>query len=333
MSFCGSRQRSNLAMAKKRKRTWQSSITYGFVRARQLEGTILERPGVGTHIITAGRVFAGWGIVSESRWPRRRRSNLWPPIEPPGLDDIAKFNRRRGYFRARDITEIRACLARGVPVQVSLPIHNGWRSPAGGVIELLGHEPVTENHSIVLEGLDDDRRLIKFWNNWGPNWGDGGYGYLPYEYADRHIYDSWVHDMSPANLPKDARASTAFPAISRRRAVRNCLGHVWAQIDLWDVVRNIRMGWCFAVIRNGRFEIEDFFLRPDHKFPGTFNRLVTEIRQSTVFFQSPVTFWIPHVDAESKSVNFETVNNLIRALSLKVTRSGVPWAAYRADQP
>ena len=72
----------------------------------------------------------------------------------------------------------------------------------------------------------------------------------------------------------------------------NSLGHTLAQINLWDVVKNIRMGWCFAVVRNSRFEIEEFFLRPDQLLPGNFNRLVTEIRQSTVFFQSPVTFWI-----------------------------------------
>jgi hypothetical protein len=93
------------------------------------------------------------------------------------------------------------------------------------------------------------------------------------------------------------------------------------------------MGWCFAVVRNSRFEIEDFFLRPDEKLPGNFNRLVTEIRHSCDFFQSPVTFWIPQIDTKSKSANFETVNDLIRALALNVRKSGVPWAAYRADQP
>jgi hypothetical protein len=92
------------------------------------------------------------------------------------------------------------------------------------------------------------------------------------------------------------------------------------------------MGWCFAVIRNGRFETEDFFLRPDERFPGNFNRLVSKIRQASEFLQSPVTFCIPHVDAQSKSANFETVNELIRALALKVGQSRVPWASYRADE-
>ena len=35
------------------------------------------------------------------------------------------------------------------------------------------------------------------------------------------------------------------------------------------------MGWCFAVVRNGRFEIEDFFLQSRLKlFHENFNQLV-----------------------------------------------------------
>jgi hypothetical protein len=156
-----------LIMAKKRKRVWQTSVIYNFVRARQLEGTIVDRPRVGVHTITVGRVRAGWGTIAESRWPRLGRRSLWPPIEPPGLDNIAKFNRQNGHFRARDLVEIRACLARGVPVLVSLPIHNGWLSPIGRVMEPPGFEAITENHSIVLESFDDNQKLLKFWNNWG----------------------------------------------------------------------------------------------------------------------------------------------------------------------
>jgi len=151
-------------MSKRRKQVQQTSVSYLFVRARQLEGTILEPP---RHIITAARVLAGWGTISESRWPRPR-GGPWPPIEPPGLDDVAKFKRCGGHFRARGFNEIRACLEQRVPVQVSLPIHNGWRSPAGGLLELPGDEGVTENHSIVLEAFDDNRKPMKFWNNWGP---------------------------------------------------------------------------------------------------------------------------------------------------------------------
>ncbi len=58
------------AIAKpRRRRIWQPSRLYGFVRSRQLEGTLSLSPKVGVFIITASRVRAGWGTVSEKRWP------------------------------------------------------------------------------------------------------------------------------------------------------------------------------------------------------------------------------------------------------------------------
>jgi hypothetical protein len=81
----------------KRKRFWQISRVYGFVRTRQLEGTLASGPKVGVFMINANRVMAGWGTVSEKRWPYPKNSK-WPIAEPPGLDKIAKFNKIFAYF-------------------------------------------------------------------------------------------------------------------------------------------------------------------------------------------------------------------------------------------
>jgi hypothetical protein len=111
-----------------RRRVWHPSVTYGFVRSRQLDGTLFEGPRIGSYVLTAARVCAGWGTVSAKRWPRRK-GDPWPPPEPPGLDDVARHNRWLGYFRARDLDEICPCLKQGLPVQIALPIHKGWRHP------------------------------------------------------------------------------------------------------------------------------------------------------------------------------------------------------------
>jgi hypothetical protein len=37
-------------------------------------------------------------------------------------------------------------------------------------------------HCIILIGFDDNTKYYKFINSWGSNWGDNGFGYLPYEY-------------------------------------------------------------------------------------------------------------------------------------------------------
>jgi hypothetical protein len=72
----------------------------------------------------------------------------------------------------------------------------------GAQKEILDLKPTVPDHR-ETPPLTAHRRLIA--GNAVEARGDGGYGYLPYDYADRHIYDSWVYDMSRANLPKDTR--------------------------------------------------------------------------------------------------------------------------------
>jgi C1A family cysteine protease len=38
-------------------------------------------------------------------------------------------------------------------------------------------------HAILLVGFTDSNKLFKFQNSWGKNWGDFGYGYIPYDYV------------------------------------------------------------------------------------------------------------------------------------------------------
>ena len=49
-------------------------------------------------------------------------------------------------------------------------------------------------HAIVIVGYDEEKRLFTFRNSWGEDWGDKGYGYLPYDYVcDKDLAsDFWV---------------------------------------------------------------------------------------------------------------------------------------------
>jgi hypothetical protein len=313
-----------------RRRAWHPSLNYGFIRARQLDGTLFEGQRVGSYVLTAYRIGAGWGMVSAKRWPRRT-GDPWPPPEPPGLDDIARHNRWLGHFAARDLDEICTCLKQRMPVQIALPIHRGWSQPSSGVIELPKcREAFTENHSIVVEECDERLGLLRFWNNWGSNWGEAGYGYLPFEYARQHIYEAWVAIPERIELPI-RKWRFPYTGDCRREANRNCLGHVWARINTWDLSSDVRTGWCFAVVRDGWFEIEDFFIRPDSRQPGTFARLLREVTESAHFFGCRLRFWIPHADVSAKGGNFATVNDVIRAFRLKIRKSEARWAAYCAE--
>ena len=49
---------------------------------------------------------------------------------------------------------------------------------------------VLGGHALCLVGYNDERRELKFINSWGKDWGDHGYGYMPYDYADRFVTES-----------------------------------------------------------------------------------------------------------------------------------------------
>jgi hypothetical protein len=164
----------------------------------------------------------------------------------------------------------------------------------------------------------------------GSSWGDSEYGYLPYDYFVNYMKEAWLLDFRSPRFTPD----NSLRFVCRRTAAKTILGHVSAMIDLWDLQDDVRVGWCFAAIRGDWFEIEDFFIRPDQKkYPGPIDKLVSEIRASAIFFKCRIRFWIPTADIHFKSGNFSTVNDLIRALNLKVKPGGVAWAPYRAEEP
>jgi hypothetical protein len=162
----------------KRKRYWQVSRVYGFVRTRQLEGTMDSGPRTGVFMINAYRVMAAWGVVSEKRWPYPKNEQ-WPITEPPGLDSVAKFNKLFAYFRVRDLNDARLCLANNFCFCVSVPTHSGWKKAPNGKISLpVAGQPFEENHCVAVVRCDDREQMLLFRNSWGAGWGDKGHGYL-----------------------------------------------------------------------------------------------------------------------------------------------------------
>lgn len=61
----------------------------------------------------------------------------------------------------------------------------------GGNIPLPSGQ-VIGGHAVLFVGYDDNKQVFKFKNSWG-NWGDNGYGYLPYQYLlSGNMFDFWT---------------------------------------------------------------------------------------------------------------------------------------------
>ena len=64
-------------------------------------------------------------------------------------------------------------------------------------------EKVRGGHAVVAVGYDDKKKIknplcgtatkgaLLIRNSWGTSWGDGGYGWLPYDYVSKGLARDW----------------------------------------------------------------------------------------------------------------------------------------------
>ncbi len=296
----------------RRGRPFKISRLYGFNKSRQLDGTMSEGSQYGTYCLTAARVSAGWGSVAEHRWPYPRGNVTWPPDEPAGLDKIARFNRTFSHFRVRSIHDARTFIAFGGPFTFSVPITSAWQRASGGAIPMPRNAgEFVEDHAICAVGYDDQTQLLTFVNSWGANWGDGGFGFLPYKYFEAYLSDAWFRFPTRLGRWRPDQANDDF--VQRRSIFRNVLGYSCAVIDLWNFKDDIRIAWSFITHRDGCLDIEDFFVRPEFYASTHQSRLTKAVIDFAAEQGLPIRLWIARADLRSRAANFRTINDFLRA--------------------
>lgn len=314
-------------MKKRRTRKWTVSGMYDFVEARTLEGSMSSGPKTGVFLQTTMRVRVGWGRVSETRWPYDTRN--WPPMSPPAhqqLERIARFNRNRGYFSVRSISDAKTVLANGLPFQITVPITSAWHNPKGGIIPgtmTLRQSSITETHAVLICGYDDHQRHFKFRNSWGTNWGDAGYGYLPYSYFRLFAFESWAEELGDYGYPLGAPGATVtctFPSV-------NLLGNAARSIISIDGQTRDKVGWALCTIRDGFFDIEDLFVKPTLFATQHVLALGRAIVAEQRLLRLPLRFWISHCDWKRSSYNHVVSLNAALGFGLSIKPSAQRWAA------
>lgn len=99
----------------------------------------------------------------------------------------AKHVRALSYHRLHhDASILKGCLAEGYPFVFGFTVYPSFEGPdvkqTGMVALPVKDEQVIGGHAVMAVGYDDARSVLIARNSWGPEWGDQGYFYLPYEY-------------------------------------------------------------------------------------------------------------------------------------------------------
>ena len=92
-------------------------------------------------------------------------------------------------------------------------------------------------HAVFFVGYDDNISCFKFKNSWGPEWGDKGYGYLPYEYLLKGLLtDMWtvtkIENFSDFKSLELKKPKTAVLESTEHEENKNMLQQILDKIDL-----------------------------------------------------------------------------------------------------
>lgn len=183
------------------------------------------RDDAGAAIAVGVRVLARLGVPTEKSWPYDR--NLFA-VQPPE-DVYREASRLRAtdwWSVGLDPRAVRGCLAAGFPIVFGTRCTESFmHAPANGVVPMPGAGESANwrhgRHALLLVGYDDARQLFVVRNSWGEDWGDRGYGYMPYAWV---LHPEWTHscwairlteraDLSPS-AKIDPRALPAAPPSS-----------------------------------------------------------------------------------------------------------------------
>jgi C1A family cysteine protease len=101
------------------------------------------------------------------------------------------------YYRLDGLDRLKDSLAKGVPFAFGFTC---YQSLFGDDVRRTGNIPFpgpkeqeVGGHAVMAVGYDDAKGCLLIRNSWGTEWGDEGYGSLPYEYVTRGIaQDYWA---------------------------------------------------------------------------------------------------------------------------------------------
>lgn len=178
-----------------------ASRLFVYKMARQLDGLSGD---TGAYIRTGMKAIRLFGAPPEKYWPYDVTRFDEDPT--PFVFALGQSWQALSYFRLdiadRDREAVLDLMRR--LIQVWYPVVFGFRVYSYGNDE--GEFPMPEpgqrargGHAVAAVGFDDNRVIGKskgallIRNSWGTNWGNKGYGWLPYDYVRKHLSsDFWV---------------------------------------------------------------------------------------------------------------------------------------------
>lgn len=149
----------------------------------------------GASIRDVMKAVAQYGACLETVWPYEVAKFSTEPSVYAKRDAL---NRQvLCYRRCPSLRDVRACLAGGYPCVGGFAVPERVTSERVSRTGVIPYPSPKENfiggHAVLFVGYDDRKKWLVFQNSWGTDWGDKGFGYLPYVFVEKSLAsDFWT---------------------------------------------------------------------------------------------------------------------------------------------
>ena len=125
------------------------------------------------------------GVCPETSWPYVITKFAQKPPQACFADALKHV--ATSYHRvARDLNQMKGCLASGYPFVLGFTAYSSFESAQvaqTGVLAMPAKtEKVVGGHAVLAVGYDDASSSFIIRNSWGTGWGQAGYFTMPYDY-------------------------------------------------------------------------------------------------------------------------------------------------------
>jgi uncharacterized protein (DUF433 family)/GNAT superfamily N-acetyltransferase len=268
--------------------------------------------------------------IDPDYWVKCELDKPYPPAP-----DIPQ-SRRVHFFYYRRIRSAADCerhFTVNPVVPVSLDLFPSWGNPTAGIIPMPKAEEqrLASTHVVVLTNFSSQHRQFRFRNTWGETWGDHGDGFLPYDYFDKYVFESWAFYLD-SQLKIEVQKEVPTPTRKDRRWVAR---DEWDRrvygFEIWDNKGSDRMAWSFVIEKEGSLEVEELYVRPEFRRAGYGKVLATKVRQLADAKRLPLKLWVPFADTRQENeTNYRALVAIARLLGVQFQLCPVIWAAYFA---
>jgi len=171
------------------------SRLFVYYNARLLDGT--TDSDVGTTIKSGIQAGNHFGLCTEELWPYDISKFTTKPI--PQCYRDGSYRVITQYQSLATVEDILDCLNNDKPVVIGTHLYESFMSldKDNAIVQSTGYnDGYIGAHAMVALGYDLEKRWLLVKNSFGTEWGENGYCYIPFYYAQKEFFERWMFEIT-----------------------------------------------------------------------------------------------------------------------------------------